>query len=90
MHIIQALLGHAFPDAVMIHAKLYPSRFVEEHRKTVRGLYNTHYGEDGLKNPTTEEWLLLPRAATYVTWEHIFALCLQGEHCPRGLGCESR
>ena len=36
--------------------RLYPSRLVEEYRKTVRGLYNTHYGEDGLKNPTPEEW----------------------------------
>jgi hypothetical protein len=22
----------------------------------VRGLYNAHYGDDGLKNPTAEEW----------------------------------
>jgi integrase len=47
VHIIQALLGHASPDTVMIYAKLYPSRLVEEYRKTVRGLYNTHYGEVG-------------------------------------------
>jgi integrase len=39
VHIIQALLGHASPDTVMIYAKLYPSRLVEEYRKTVRGLY---------------------------------------------------
>jgi len=45
VHIIQALLGHASPDTVMIYAKLYPSRLVEEYRKTVRGLYNSHYGE---------------------------------------------
>jgi integrase len=56
VHIIQALLGHASPDTVMIYAKLYPSRLIEEYRKTVRGLYNTHYGEDGLRNPTAEEW----------------------------------
>lgn len=49
VHVIQALLGHASPDTVMIYAKLYPSRLVEEYRKTVRGLYNTHYGEDSLK-----------------------------------------
>ena len=36
--------------------RLYPPRLVEEYRKTVRGLYNTHYGEDGLKNRTPEEW----------------------------------
>jgi hypothetical protein len=40
----------------MIYAKLYPSRLIEEYRKTVRGLYNTHYGEDGVKIPTAEEW----------------------------------
>ena len=27
--------------------RLYPSRLVEEYRKTVRGLYKTRYGEDG-------------------------------------------
>lgn len=45
VHIIQALLGHASPDTVMIYAKLYPSRLVEEYRKTVRGLYNAHYAK---------------------------------------------
>ena len=49
VHIIQALLGHASPDTVMIYAKLYPSQLIEEYRKTVRGLYNAYYGEDGLK-----------------------------------------
>jgi hypothetical protein len=52
----QALLGHASPDTVMIYAKLYPSQLIEEYRKTVRSLYNAYYSEDGLKNPTTEEW----------------------------------
>ena len=33
VHIIQALLGHASPDTVMIYAKLYPSRLVEEYRQ---------------------------------------------------------
>ena len=56
VHIIQALLGHASPDTVMIYAKLYPSQLIEEYRKTVRSLYNAYYGEDGLKNPTAEEW----------------------------------
>jgi site-specific recombinase XerD len=40
VHVIQALLGHASPDAVMIYAKLYPSQLIEEYRKTVRSLYN--------------------------------------------------
>jgi integrase len=39
VHVIQALLGHASPDTVMIYAKLYPSQLIEEYRKTVRNLY---------------------------------------------------
>ena len=50
VHVIQALLGHASPDTVMIYAKLYPSRLIEEYRKTVRGLYNAHYGEEWNKD----------------------------------------
>ena len=33
VHVIQALLGHATIDTVMIYAKLYPSTLVEEYRK---------------------------------------------------------
>jgi Phage integrase family len=56
VHVIQALLGHASPDTVMIYAKLYPGQLIEEYRKTVRSLCNAYYGEDGLKNPTAAEW----------------------------------
>src|SRR5205807_1106451 len=56
VHVIQALLGHASPETAMIYAKLYPNQLIEEYRKAVRGLYNAYYGEDGLKNPTAEEW----------------------------------
>jgi integrase len=45
VHVIQALLGHASPDTVMIYAKLYPGQLIEEHLKTVRSLYNAYYGE---------------------------------------------
>ncbi len=38
-HVIQALLGHATIDTVMIYAKLYPSTLVEEYRKTLHGIY---------------------------------------------------
>ncbi len=87
VHIIQSLLGHASPDTVMIYAKLYPSRLVEEYRKTVRGLYNTHYGEDGLKNPTTEEWAAFAASCNLRDMgTHLCALPT-GEHCPRGLIC---
>jgi len=56
VHVIPALLGHTSPDTVMIYAKLYPSHLIEEYRKTVRSLYNAYYSEEGLKNPTAEEW----------------------------------
>jgi hypothetical protein len=39
IHVIQALLGHASPDTVMVYAKLYPTTLVEEYRKTVRATY---------------------------------------------------
>jgi hypothetical protein len=51
VHIIQALLGHASPDTVMIYAKLYPSQLIEEYRKTVRSLYNAYYGERRTEKP---------------------------------------
>jgi hypothetical protein len=87
VHIIQALLGHASPDTVMIYAKLYPSRLIEEYRKTVRGLYNSYYGEDGLKNPTAEEWAAFAASCNLRDMgTHLCALPT-GEHCPRGLIC---
>jgi integrase len=87
VHIIQALLGHASPDTVMIYAKLYPSRLIEEYRKTVRGLYNTYYGEEGVKTPTTEEWETFAANCNLRDMgTHLCALPT-GEHCPRGLIC---
>ena len=87
VRIIQALLGHASLGAVMICARLYASRLVEEHRKTVRGLYNTHYGEEGLKNPTAEEWAAFAASCNLRDMgTHLCALPT-GEHCPRGLIC---
>jgi transcriptional regulator len=81
------LLGHASPDTVMIYAKLYPSRLVEEYRKTVRGLYNAHYGDDGLKNPTAEEWAAFAASCNLRDMgTHLCALPT-GEYCPRGLVC---
>ena len=52
IHVIQALLGHATIDTVMVYAKLYPRNLVEEYRKAVRGLYNNFHGTESLKNPT--------------------------------------
>jgi integrase len=54
-HVIQALLGHATIDTVLVYAKLYPQTLVEEYRKAVRGLYIGFHGEESLSNPTAEE-----------------------------------
>ena len=87
VHVIQALLGHASPDTVMIYAKLYPGQLIEEYRKTVRSLYNAYYGEDGLKNPTTEEWAAFAANCNLRDMgTHLCALPT-GEHCPKGLIC---
>ena len=51
IHVIQALLGHASPDTVMVYAKLYPSTLVEEYRKAVRAVYVDHHGVDSVRKP---------------------------------------
>jgi integrase len=87
VHVIQALLGHASPDTVMIYAKLYPGQLVEEYRKTVRSLYNAYYGEEGLKNPTAEEWAAFTESCNLRDMgTHLCALPT-GEYCPKGLIC---
>jgi integrase len=87
VHVIQALLGHASINTVMIYAKLYPSQLIEEYRKTVRGLYNANYGADGLKTPTAEEWTAFAASCNLRDMgTHLCALPT-GEHCPRGLVC---
>jgi Phage integrase family len=87
VHVIQALLGHASPDTVMIYAKLYPTHLIEEYRKTVHSLYNAYYGEDGLKNPTAEEWAAFTASCNLRDMgTHLCALPT-GEHCPKGLIC---
>jgi len=53
----------------------------------VRGLYNTHYGADGIKNPTAEEWASFAASCNLRDMgTHLCALPT-GEHCPRGLVC---
>jgi integrase len=87
VHVIQALLGHASLNTVMIYAKLYPSQLIEEYRKTVHGLYNAHYGADGLKTPTAKEWASFAASCNLRDMgTHLCALPT-GEHCPRGLVC---
>jgi integrase len=87
VHIIQALLGHASPDTVMIYAKLYPGQLIEEYRKTVRSLYNAYYGEDGLKNPTAEEWVAFAASCNLRDMGTRLCALPTGEHCPKGLIC---
>jgi integrase len=87
VHVIQALLGHASLDTVMIYAKLYPSQLIEEYRRAVRGLYNTYYGDDGLKNPTAAEWDAFTASCNLRDMGTHMCALPTGEHCPRGLVC---
>src|SRR5882672_5926117 len=87
IHVIQALLGHASPDTVMIYAKLYPGQLIEEYRKTVRSLYNAYYGEEGLKNPTAEEWAAFTASCNLRDMGTHLCSLPTGEHCPKGLIC---
>jgi hypothetical protein len=82
---IQAELGHASPDTVMIYAKLYFSQLIEEYRKTVRSLYNAYYGEEGLKNPAAEEWAAFAASSNLREMGRHLCALPTGEHCPKGL-----
>ncbi len=87
VHVIQALLGHASLDTVMVYAKLYPSTLVEEYRKTVRAVYVDHHGTAALRNPTAEEWAEFRASCSMRDMgTHLCALPT-GEHCARGLVC---
>lgn len=87
VHVIQALLGHATIDTVMVYAKLYPQTMIEEYRKAVRGLYIAFHGEESLHNPTAEEWTAFSVSCSMRDMgTHLCALPT-GEHCPKGLVC---
>jgi integrase len=87
IHVIQALLGHASIDTVMVYAKLYPATLVEEYRKTVRATYLDHHGADSLRNPTAAEWAAFQASCSMRDMgTHLCALPT-GEHCSRGLVC---
>ena len=87
VHVIQALLGHATIDTVMVYAKLYPHTMVEEYRKTLRGLYIAFHGEESLRNPTAEEWAAFSKSCSMRDMgTHVCALPT-GDHCPKGLVC---
>jgi hypothetical protein len=85
--VIQALLGHATLDTVMVYAKLYPSRFVEDYRKAARGTYESLHGNDALRTPTAEEWAeFSANCSLRDMGTHVCALPT-GDHCSRGLVC---
>jgi len=87
VHVIQALLGHATLDTVMVYAKLYPQQLVDEYRKAVRGLYNAVHGEASFRNPTAEEWAAFEANCSLRDMgTHLCALPT-GEHCSKGLVC---
>lgn len=87
LHVIQALLGHASPDTVMVYAKLYPNTLVEEYRKTVRATYADFLGPETLRTPTLEEWREFAASCNLRDMgTHLCALPT-GDHCARGLVC---
>ena len=87
IHVIQALLGHASPDTVMVYAKLYPTTLVEEYRKTVRATYLDFHGADSLRAPDAVEWERFAETLELRDMgTHLCALPA-GEHCSRGLVC---
>ena len=74
VHVIQALLGHATPDTVMVYAKLYPRKMIEEYRKALRGVYNAFHGEESLKHRLAKSGRLSQQVAACATWERISVL----------------
>jgi hypothetical protein len=87
VHVIQALLGHATINTVMIYAKLYPDQFVIDYRKAMRGLYADVYGPAANSTPTEAEWAEFTASCSLRDMgTHVCALPT-GEHCPRGLVC---
>jgi integrase len=87
IHIIQALLGHATVDTVMVYAKLYPRKMIEEYRKAMRGVYSAFHGEESFRKPTRQEWDAFAASCSMRDMgTHLCALPT-GEHCPRGLVC---
>lgn len=87
IHVIQALLGHASPDTVMVYAKLYPTTLIDEYRKTVRATYLDFHDADSLQVPDATEWQQFAQTLELRDMgTHLCALPA-GEHCSRGLVC---
>jgi hypothetical protein len=59
---------------------------IKKYRKTVRSLNNAYFGEEGLKNPTAEEWTVFAANCNQRDiGTHLYALPT-GEHCPEPAG----
>ncbi len=87
VHVIQALLGHATVNTVMIYAKLYPTQLVEEYRRAMRGLYGDVYGPQAHRAPTDQEWAAFTANCSMRDMGTHMCALPTGEHCPRGLVC---
>ena len=89
VHVIQALLGHATLDTVMVYAKLYPDQLVEEYRKAMRGALHRLPRRRRLRTPTADEWAAFAAScSTCATWAPTCARCrpastAQGAGLPR-------
>jgi len=87
IHVIQALLGHASPDTVMVYAKLYPATLIDEYRKALRATYVDFHGPQSDRVPDAAEWRQFAESLELRDMgTHLCALPA-GEHCPRGLVC---
>jgi hypothetical protein len=74
-------------SAVARNAVAKSGQLVEEYSKTVRSLYNAYYREEGLKNPTAEEWAAFAASCNLRDMgTHLCALPTV-VHCPNGLIC---
>jgi integrase len=87
IHVIQALLGHATPDTVMVYATLYPATLIDEYRKAVRATYLDFHGPDSHRVPDAADWQRFSETLELRDMgTHLCALPA-GEHCSRGLVC---
>ena len=87
VHVIQALLGHATLDTVMVYAKLYPTHLIDEYRKALHGVYRAIHGEESFRNPTAEEWAAFTANCSLRDMGTHMCALPTGEHCPKGLVC---
>jgi hypothetical protein len=87
VHVIQALLGHATVDTVMVYAKLYPTELIEGYRRALRGVYTAVHGNDALRNPTAEEWAAFSASCSMRDMGTHMCALPTGEYCPKGLVC---